>query len=80
MTADYRLLIDGQWLEPANRIEVKNKYSGEILADCPLRRAGGRGRGDRGRANGQLPSWLTCRPTSVRRYLRSYCRPAARTP
>ena len=38
MTAEYRLLIDGKWVEGGATIEVKNKYSGEVLATLPTAR------------------------------------------
>ncbi len=38
MTTDYRLLIDGQWVEAGPAFAVKNKYNGEVLANVPTAR------------------------------------------
>ncbi len=38
MTTDYRLLIDGQWVEAGPAFAVKNKYDGEVLANVPTAR------------------------------------------
>jgi acyl-CoA reductase-like NAD-dependent aldehyde dehydrogenase len=38
MTAEYRLLIDGNWVDAGPAIEVRNKYNGEVLAGLPTAR------------------------------------------
>ena len=35
---EYRLLIDGRWVEGGPAIEVKNKYTGEPIAVLPAAR------------------------------------------
>jgi len=38
MTTEYRLLIDGKWVEAGPTVEVRNKYNGEVLATLPTAR------------------------------------------
>src|SRR5215217_7946017 len=35
---DYRLLIDGQWVEAGPVLEVKNKYDGKVVGTVPTAR------------------------------------------
>jgi acyl-CoA reductase-like NAD-dependent aldehyde dehydrogenase len=35
---DYKLLIDGQWVDAGPALEVKNKYSGELVGTVPTAR------------------------------------------
>ncbi|HEY5270614.1 MAG TPA: aldehyde dehydrogenase family protein, partial [Anaerolineales bacterium] len=35
---DYKLFIDGQWLDAGPRMEVKNKYNGETVGTLPTAR------------------------------------------
>ena len=35
---EYKLLIDGQWLEAGSPLEVTNKYTGEVIAAIPTAR------------------------------------------
>lgn len=35
---EYKLLIDGQWVNGGNPLEVKNKYTGETIASLPTAR------------------------------------------
>ena len=35
---DYKLYINGQWVEGGSRVEVKNKYTGEVIGTVPAAR------------------------------------------
>src|SRR5215211_4056996 len=35
---EYKLFIDGQWVEGGSALEVKNKYSGELIGMVPTAR------------------------------------------
>ena len=35
---EYKLLIDGQWVNAGPLMEVKNKYNGEVIAALPTAR------------------------------------------
>jgi acyl-CoA reductase-like NAD-dependent aldehyde dehydrogenase len=35
---EYKLLIDGQWVDGGSMLEVKNKYTGEMIAAVPMAR------------------------------------------
>ena len=35
---EYKLFIDGQWVEGGSLMEVKNKYTGEIVGSLPTAR------------------------------------------
>ena len=36
MTKQYKTLIDGQWVETGQVLDVLNKYTGEVIATVPL--------------------------------------------
>jgi acyl-CoA reductase-like NAD-dependent aldehyde dehydrogenase len=38
MNAEYKLLIDGEWVQGGPAVDVKNKYSGKVIASVPSAR------------------------------------------